>query len=106
MARAMIKVPERLRRGEAFEIRTLIAHPMETGFRSKEGGGLVPRDIISRFVCRYNGEQVFAATLYPAITANPYIAFHTVATDSGVLEFSWTDDRGSTQTESVRIVVE
>ena len=94
MARALINVPPRAKRGEIIEIKTLISHPMETGFRRTQLGALIPRDIIRRFVCTYNGDEVFRAELFPAISANPFIAFTTVATESGTLEFDWTGDNG------------
>lgn len=106
MARVLINLPAQAKRGEIVEIKTLIAHPMETGYRPDNTGKLVPRDIINRFTCTYNGEEVFRADLFPAIAANPFIAFWTVATDSGELVFSWTDDHGQTQTEIRNIIVE
>ena len=33
MARPLINVPAKVKRGEVFEIKTLISHTMETGFR-------------------------------------------------------------------------
>jgi sulfur-oxidizing protein SoxZ len=106
MARALINVPTKAKRGETIEIKTLISHPMETGFRPKGDGSFFPRDIIHKFVCTLNGEEIFRADLYPAIAANPFIAFTTVAREGGLLVFSWTDDRGETQTESAKLVVE
>ena len=106
MARALISVPQTARRGEVMEIKALVAHPMETGYRRDSSGGAIARDIINKFTCSYNGEEIFRADLFPAIAANPFIAFTTVATASGVLEFRWTDDRGETQTESRTITVE
>ena len=106
MARTLINVPAKAKRGEVIEIKTLISHIMETGFRHDTSGQPIARDIIHRLVCTYNGEEVFRADLFPAITANPFIAFTTVATESGTLAFSWTDDRGETQTETVKIKVE
>jgi sulfur-oxidizing protein SoxZ len=106
MARVLINLPARAKRGEVIEIKTLIAHPMETGYRLGSTGAAIPRDIINRFVCTYNGEEVFRAELFPAIAANPFIAFSTVATESGELVFSWTDDHGQTQTEVRQIAVE
>ena len=106
MARVLINLPARAKRGEVIEIKTLIAHPMETGYRLGPTGAAIPRDIINRFTCTYNGEEVFRAELFPAIAANPFIAFFTIATDSGELAFSWTDDRGQTQTEMREITVE
>ena len=105
MASALIHMPATARRGEVIEIRALIAHPMETGYRPGADGKVLARDIIRRFTCRYNGEVVFAAELHPAISANPYIAFYTVATDSGSLEFKWEGDRGFAQTETKSITV-
>lgn len=105
MARALINLPVSVRRGEVIEIRTLINHPMETGYRRDGDGTLQPRDIIRRFTCRYDGEVVFSAELHAAIAANPYIAFHTVAVDSGLLSFTWEGDNGFSQTESRAITV-
>jgi sulfur-oxidizing protein SoxZ len=105
MARALIHMQATARRGEVIEIRALIAHPMETGFRPGADGKVLARDIIRRFTCRYNGEVVFAAELHPAISANPYIAFYTAATDSGALEFKWEGDGGFAQTETMPITV-
>jgi sulfur-oxidizing protein SoxZ len=105
MARALIHMPATARRGEVIEIRALVAHPMETGYRPGADGKVQERDIIRRFTCRYDGEVVFAAELHQAIAANPYIAFYTVATASGTLEFTWEGDRGFAQFETMPITV-
>ena len=106
MARVLINFPPRAKRGEIIEIKTLIQHPMETGYRLDNKGAVIPRDIISRFNCTYNGEEVFRAELFPAMSANPFIAFSTVATESGELVFSWIDDNGQIQSEIRQIIVE
>ena len=91
MARTLINVPPKAKRGQVIEIKTLISHVMETGYRRNEVGAMVPRDIINTFVCTYNGEEVFRAGLHPAIAANPFISFFATATESGKFEFKWTD---------------
>jgi sulfur-oxidizing protein SoxZ len=106
MTPALVNVPAKAKRGEVIEIKTLISHPMETGYRHSTNGVAIPRDIIHTFVCRYNGAQVFRAELYPAIAANPFITFFTVATESGVVEFAWTNDHDETHTQKADIVVE
>ena len=106
MARALINVPAKARKGEIVEIKTMLQHPMETGFRPGPDGRLYPRDIVKRFVCTYGGETVFSADLFPAISANPFLSFTTRATASGVLTFSWTDDKDQTQVQTARIEVE
>ena len=94
------------KRGQVIEIKTLISHVMETGYRRNEVGAVVPRDIINAFVCTYNGEEVFRAGLYPAIAANPFFSFFVTASESGKFEFKWTDDEGNVETASAEITVE
>ena len=106
MPNAMVNVPPRARRGEIIEIKALIAHAMETGYRRTQLGAPIPRDIIRRFVCTYNGTEVFRADLHPAIAANPFFAFSTIATESGTIAFQWTGDNGFSVTESAAISVE
>jgi sulfur-oxidizing protein SoxZ len=105
MARTIVNVPAHARRGEIIGIKALIGHVMETGFRHTETGALIPRDIIRKFVCSYNGEEIFRADFHPAVAANPLIEFSTVATESGKLEFKWTGDNGFAATESATITV-
>lgn len=105
MSSALINVPARATLGEVIEIKTLISHPMETGFRRTQLGAAIPRDIIRLFVCTYNGTEVFRAELHPAIAANPFIVFSTVVTESGTIAFHWTGDHGFSVTESATITV-
>jgi sulfur-oxidizing protein SoxZ len=102
---ALVNVPGTAKRGEVIEIKTLVSHPMETGYRRTQVGAPIPRDIIRLFVCTYNGTEVFRAELHPAIAANPFIVFSTVATESGTLAFQWTGDNGFSATESADITV-
>ena len=105
MANVRIDVPKTAKRGEIIEIKTLAAHIMETGFRRTNLGLPIPRDIITTLSCLYNGVEVFSATLHPSISANPFIQFTTVATESGTLEFKWSGDNGFSATETARITV-
>ena len=102
MARALINIPQKAKRGEIIEIKTLAGHPMENGFRRTQLGQLIPRDIITQLTCTYNGTEVFRADLHPAIAANPLIAFTTIPTESGTLEFRWVGDNGFTATDFVQ----
>lgn len=105
MARAIVTVPKSAARGEVIEIRTLIAHPMESGYRIGDAGTPLPRDLIRRFTCRWDDVEIFAADLYPAIAANPLLSFFTVATASGTLTFTWEGDHGFRQVETAAITV-
>ena len=105
-ARILLNVPKTARRGAVIEIKALIAHPMESGYRVGVNGQPIPRDIITDFVCTYNGDEIFRAALSPAIAANPFLSFFTLATASGTIAFRWTGDNGFTASESAEITVE
>ena len=79
---------------------------METGFRHTTTGQPIPRNIITSFVATYNKEEIFRAVLHPAVAANPFFTFYTVATESGTIAFEWTGDNGFSATESAKIAVE
>ena len=106
MASALINVPKKAKRGDVIEIKTLMSHVMEPGYRHTADGKVVPRDIITSFSCRYNGVEVFRADLFPAIAANPFISFFTVAAESGKFDFEWIGDNGFSETASASISVE
>jgi sulfur-oxidizing protein SoxZ len=105
-AGVLVKVPERAKRGEIVEIKALVSHVMETGYRRTQEGAAIPRDILREFVCTYNGEEVFRAEIHPGIAANPYFAFTAVAGESGRFEFRWSGDRGYAASASAEITVE
>src|ERR1043165_9462943 len=75
MVRVLINVPKRVKRGEAFDVKLLISHPMESGQRRDAMGAAIPRDIINSLVCGFDGEDVLRAELFPAIAANPFLSF-------------------------------
>jgi sulfur-oxidizing protein SoxZ len=105
MAPCKIQLPQDARRGEPVEVRILIGHPMETGFRRDAGGGRVPRNAIHSFACRYNGAEVFRATLSTGIAANPVLRFFFRAAESGEVEFWWLDDEEIEGRATARLVV-
>ena len=106
MARALINVPPKAKRGELIVIKTLVSHVMESGFRHTTTGEHIPRDIVTSFTATYNGEEIFRADLFSAIAANPFITFNTVATETGVIGFEWTGDNGFSLVDEAKISVE
>ena len=105
MTSARISVPASARRGDIIEIKTLVSHAMETGFRRTHLGVPIARDIVTTFTCVYNGVEVFSAELFPSVSANPYLHFTIRATESGALEFRWSGDNGFSVTETAKIAV-
>jgi sulfur-oxidizing protein SoxZ len=100
-----IRLPKQVKRGEIIVIRTLISHVMESGFRKDSSGNPVPRQIVNRFACTFNGKPVFSCDLEPAIAANPYLQFSAKITESGTFKFSWTDDDGRIVAAEEKITV-
>jgi sulfur-oxidizing protein SoxZ len=105
MEKPRIRMPKQARRGEIIQIRTLASHVMESGLRKDRAGKLIPRKIINRFTCTFNGKPVFACDLEPAIAANPYLQFSAKVEESGTFKFSWTDDDGTVVTAEESIIV-
>ncbi len=103
--RPRVKVPKTAKKGDVFQIKTLVTHAMETGLRKGKDGNPIPRDIVNTFTCAFNGKTVFTMKLEPAISANPYIAFYQQATESGDYTFTWTDDAGDSVSKTASIQV-
>ena len=100
-----VKVPKHAKAGDVIEVKSLISHKMESGQRKDKAGKKIPRQIINKFVATFGGAEVFSADWYPAISANPYMAFYMRVEKSGDLELTWTDDDGSTYTKKTAITV-
>ena len=100
-----VQVPPTVRKGEVFEVRVLVQHPMETGFRRDMNGGAIPINILDRITCRYAGREVFSAELGSGMSANPYVSFFVKADTSGPLDVEWSDDRGEKGRASVQVAV-
>lgn len=103
--RIRLAVPEEATQGEAVEIRTIIGHPMETGFRHNAQGLIIPVRIAEWFRCFADGEQVFAVKLEPAISANPYFAFFLGVEQTTRLKFEWVDTTADLYSDEATIVV-
>ena len=101
-----VKVPKTAKKGDVIEIKTLISHKMESGQRKdKKTGKKIPRKIINKFTATFNGEQVFAVDIEPAISANPYIKFNMRAEKPGEFVFTWMDDDGKSYTAKKKMAV-
>ena len=58
-----VKVPKSAAAGEVVTLKTLISHKMESGQRKDGSGNLIPRSIINRFTCEFNGQMVIDITM-------------------------------------------
>ena len=103
-----VQVPATVKKGEPFEVRVLVQHPMETGYRRDLNGQSIPTNIVDKLVARLGDREVFRAELGTGIAANPYQAFTAVAASSGAaeVEVEWSDDKGERGSARAPITVE
>ena len=105
MTQVLINAPKTAKKGEVIELKALILHPMETGFRPGTNGRIIPRNIIEDFSATWNGREIFRMKMSPAIAANPFVSFFTVASESGTIGFRWSGDEGFVAEHQVAITV-
>ncbi len=94
-----VRTPRTATPGEVATIKTLISHPMESGVRKDSDGNIIPRQIINRFTCDFNGQNIIDVTMEPAISTNPYFEFEATIPEAGEFVFTWYDDDGSVYEE-------
>lgn len=100
-----VKVPKTAAAGSAITIKTLIKHKMEGGQRKDSDGNVIPRSIINRFTCDFNGENVLDITMEPAISTNPFFEFEATVPEAGDFKFTWYDDDGDVYEETKTIAI-
>ncbi len=105
MADARIQVATQIKRGDLFEVKVIIRHAMETGYRLTDEGKPIARNVIRLVTCHYNGVEVFRAETSSGLSANPFISFFVIARDSGELVLEWVDDSGVTGRERAAVTV-
>ena len=88
-----VKVPKTAAAGDTITIKTLISHKMESGQRKDKDGNKIPRSIINRFTCDFNGQSVID------------FKFDAVVPETGEFKFTWYDDDGSVYETAKNIAV-
>lgn len=101
LASPRLRVPRSARRDEAFEIRCLMTHPMETGLRPDAP----PRNMLNRLLVRVEGEVALDATLRNGTAANPYHVFFLRLERSSEIEFIWSDEGGRSVRATARVTI-
>ena len=93
-AKPRIKIPKRAAAGDIITIKTLLSHKMESGQRKDKEGNVIPRMIINKFTCEFNGDPVFSCDIDAAVSANPYFEFSAKVDEAGTFKMTWVDDNG------------
>lgn len=100
-----VRMPATAKAGEIVEVKTLISHPMESGQRKDSSGKVVPQHIINKFTATFNGKEIMSVDWHPAISANPYQSFYVRVPESGLFEFTWFDEDGTTYKAEQKVSV-
>ena len=103
--RPRVKVPKSASAGETITLKTLISHPMESGQRKDSSGNVIPRSIINRFTCEFNGQMVVDVAMEPVISTNPYFEFEATVPEAGDFKFTWYDDDGDVYEETKPVAI-
>lgn len=90
--------------GEVADIKVLMRHDMETGQRKDSTGLLVPAWYIQDVSISVNGKLAMAAEWGPSVSKDPYLAMKVKGAKQGdAVSVTWTDSKGDTRTDEVKI---
>jgi len=86
-------------------VRTIIKHPMHTGFGSdEETGQYIPAHYIKQVNVHHKDKMVLQCDWSRAISRNPYLSFMFAGAKPGdSLHISWEDNKG--QSDSIKVTI-
>ncbi len=81
---------------DSTQVRTLIAHPMETGRRiDRITGNTIPLQYIAKLTVTHNDNNIATCYLGPGVSKDPYFSFSFRGGQSGdTVTISWIDNLG------------
>lgn len=89
---------------DVVEVKILISHVMETGFRKDQEGGLIPAHFIQFVTVTHQGRTVLSAQWGPAVSANPFLSFKFRGGRKGeALTVAWIDNAGDSRSDEAVI---
>ena len=113
MPTTALQIPVRLtiagamRPNNEVEVRLMLGHDMETGFRHDSSGVRVAKNILETITVTLNQTLIFEATLGTGMAANPMLFFPlTLPPGGGTLTVTWIDDQGRSGSTRKLLVVE
>lgn len=99
-----IKVRTSIRDGIA-TVRSIIRHPMHTGFESDETTGeIIPAHFIETVTVQHGGKTILQCDWSRAVSTNPYLSFAFSGAMAGdLLSISWKDNKNESDSVEVKI---
>ena len=82
-----------VRKGDLADIKMLIFHPMETGYRTNSvTGEIVPKHFIKTLQALHNGEKILEVEWSRSVSRNPFLHFRVRGASAGDdIEIAWED---------------
>lgn len=92
-------------KGDTAEVKALIKHPMETGFRKdSKTGKKIPAHFIQELNVEHNGKNIMNALWGAAVSTDPYLSFQFKGGKSGdTIKLSWVDNMGKSDSHTTKI---
>jgi sulfur-oxidizing protein SoxZ len=100
---AKILLPKSIVRDSLIYVRTLISHPMDTGFFKDREGKPIPAHFISEVTVAYGGEEVARFSWTSGISRDPFLTFPLTATREAPLVITWKDNQGGVYRQSADV---
>lgn len=86
------------------EVKALMSHEMETGFRKDASGNPIPAWFIAEVTAKLNGKDVMKAQWGPSVSKNPFLAFKIKGGKAGdKITITWVDSKGDTRTDEATV---
>jgi sulfur-oxidizing protein SoxZ len=99
-----IKIRIKQLENDITQVRALIAHPMQTGYKKDEQGNKIPAHFIKELTVEHNDIVISTTIMGSGISRNPYFAFKFKGGKSGdTITISWVDNLGYTASEQKSI---
>lgn len=99
--------PMRIRarvRGDKVDVKALIAHQMETGYRKNPDGTVIPAWYINEVKVMCNDKVVLHSFWGPSVAKNPFLSMSFSGGKAGdTISISWKDNHGDSRTDSVQV---
>ena len=85
-----------VRKDDIADVKMLIFHPMETGYRTHPATGeIVPKHFIQTLQATHNGTTVLEVEWSRSVSRNPFLHFRLTEAKTGdKIEISWKDNFG------------
>lgn len=103
LATPRVRLPRLARAGEAFEVRTLMEHRMESGIRV--GAASVPRDMLATMTVTAGGETLLEVAFRNGSASNPFHVFWLRLDRTSDLVFTYADEQGRSASVTHRVTV-